>query len=187
MLARLRHRAVSGGHDQDRAVHLRGTRDHVLDVVGMARAVDVGVVTTLGLVLDVRGVDRDAALALLGSVVDRGEVAGDTAALLREDLRDRSRQRRLAMVDVTNGADIEVGLGALELLLGHRLLRVSRTVVLKGVGSGLRGCGTGRLGLRRDGLGDVLGHFLVAEELHGVRRATLRKGADVGRVAEHLG
>jgi hypothetical protein len=37
------------------------------------------------------------------------------------------------MVDVTDGADIEVGLGALELLLGHRLLRVSRTVVLKGV------------------------------------------------------
>jgi hypothetical protein len=41
----------------------------------VARAVDVGVVAVLGLVLDVRGVDRDAALALLGSVVDRREVA----------------------------------------------------------------------------------------------------------------
>ncbi len=27
--------------DQDRAVHLRGTRDHVLHVVGVARAIDV--------------------------------------------------------------------------------------------------------------------------------------------------
>jgi hypothetical protein len=62
-------------HDEDRAVHLGGARDHVLDVVGVTRAVDVGVVPVRGLVLDVRGVDRDAALALLRSVVDRVEVA----------------------------------------------------------------------------------------------------------------
>ena len=36
----------------------------------MARAVDVGVVPVRRLVLDVRGVDRDPALALLGSLVD---------------------------------------------------------------------------------------------------------------------
>lgn len=36
VLAGLRHRAVSGRHDQDRAVHLGGARDHVLDVVGVA-------------------------------------------------------------------------------------------------------------------------------------------------------
>ncbi len=44
VLAGLRHRAVSGGDDQDRAVHLGGAGDHVLDVVGVARTVDVGVV-----------------------------------------------------------------------------------------------------------------------------------------------
>ena len=44
VLAGLRHRAVGGRHDQDRAVHLGGAGDHVLDVVGVARAVDVGVV-----------------------------------------------------------------------------------------------------------------------------------------------
>ena len=70
MLARLRHRAVGGRHDQDRAVHLGGARDHVLDVVGVARAVDVGVVPVVGLVLDVGGGDRDPALLLLGRVVD---------------------------------------------------------------------------------------------------------------------
>ena len=75
VLARLRHRAVGGRDDEDRAVHLRGARDHVLDVVGVARAVDVRVVPVRRLVLDVRGVDRDAALPLLGSVVDRREVA----------------------------------------------------------------------------------------------------------------
>ena len=70
VLARLRHRAVGRRDDQDRAVHLRRAGDHVLDVVGVARAVDVGVVAVLGLVLDVRGRDRDPALLLLGRVVD---------------------------------------------------------------------------------------------------------------------
>jgi hypothetical protein len=44
VLARLRHRAVGGRAHQDRAVHLRGAGDHVLHVVGVARAVDVRVV-----------------------------------------------------------------------------------------------------------------------------------------------
>ena len=123
VLAGLRHRAVGGGDDEDRAVHLRGAGDHVLDVVGVPRAVDVRVVAVLRLVLDVRGVDRDPALALLGSVVDRREVARDACcrALLGEHLRDRRGQGRLAVVDVTDRADVDVRLRALELLLGHRL------------------------------------------------------------------
>ncbi len=44
VLAGLRHRAVGGGHHQDRAVHLRRAGNHVLDVVGVARAVDVRIV-----------------------------------------------------------------------------------------------------------------------------------------------
>ena len=44
VLARLRHGAVGGGDHQDGAVHLRRAGDHVLDVVGVARAVDVRVV-----------------------------------------------------------------------------------------------------------------------------------------------
>ena len=45
VLTRLGHGAVSGDDDEDRAVHLGGTGDHVLDVVGVTRAVDVSVVT----------------------------------------------------------------------------------------------------------------------------------------------
>jgi hypothetical protein len=51
VLARLGHRAVRGRDHEDRAVHLGGAGDHVLHEVGVARAVDVGVVTRLGLVL----------------------------------------------------------------------------------------------------------------------------------------
>ncbi len=120
VLARLRHRAVGRGDHEDRAVHLGGARDHVLDVVRVARAVDVRVVAVRRLVLDVCGVDRDAALPLLRRLVDLVEARdGGTRPQLREDLRDRSGQRRLAVVDVTDGADVDVRLRALELLLGH--------------------------------------------------------------------
>ncbi len=123
VLARLRHRAVGGGDDEDRAVHLRGAGDHVLDVVGVTGAVDVRVVAVLGLVLDVRGGDRDAALLLLGSVVDLLEAAGLGASLLGQHRGDGSGQRRLAVVDVTDRADVDVRLVALELLLRHFAVR----------------------------------------------------------------
>src|SRR5215210_1906213 len=148
VLPRLRHRAVGGRDHQDRAVHLRGSRDHVLDVVGVAGAVDVRVVTVLRLVLDVRGVDR-------------------VAALLREHLRDRGRERRLAVVDVTDRADVQMRLRPLELLLAHSFLSF-------------------RLALRVDELArDRLRDFLVAIELHGERGPALRRRAQVGCVAKH--
>jgi hypothetical protein len=122
VLARLGHRAIRRRDHQDRAVHLGSAGDHVLDVVGVTRAVDVGVVPTVGLVLDVRGGDRDPAFLLLGRVVDLREAAGFRASVLSQDRRDGSGQRRLAVVDVTDGADVYVRLAALELLLRHFLL-----------------------------------------------------------------
>ena len=38
MFAGLRHRAVSRSNDEDSAVHLGGTGNHVLDVVGVSRS-----------------------------------------------------------------------------------------------------------------------------------------------------
>src|SRR5262245_31310191 len=81
--SRVWHRSVIGGDDEDRAVDLRRAADHVLHVVGMAGHVDVRVVPALGLVLDVRQVDGDAALALLGGLVDpvEGHDAGAGLAI----------------------------------------------------------------------------------------------------------
>ena len=104
------HRAVRRRDHEDRAVHLGGARDHVFDVVRVARAVDVGVVAVLRLVLDVGGRDRDAAGLLLGSVVDLLEGAGLPAVLLGQHLGDGRGQRGLAVVDVTDGADVDVRL-----------------------------------------------------------------------------
>ena len=119
VLARLRHRAVRRRHHQDRAVHLRRARDHVLHVVRVTRAVHVRVVPVRRLVLHVRRRDRDAALPLLRRLVDLVERHERRQALLRLPLRDRRRQRRLAVVHVTDRPHVHVRLRPLELLLGH--------------------------------------------------------------------
>jgi hypothetical protein len=119
VLAGLGHRAIGGRHDQDGAVHLGRAGDHVLDVVGVAGAVDVRIVARRRLVLDVGDRDRDPTLPLFRRVVDRVEGAEVGTALQREVLGDRRGEGRLAVVHVTDGADVDVRLGAVELLLCH--------------------------------------------------------------------
>src|SRR5690606_30415332 len=88
-------------------------------IVGVAGAVDVRIVALLGLILDVRSRDGDAALTLFRSLVDVRIVDEGRAAGLGEHLGDGGRERRLAMVDVADGADIAVRLGPLEFSLSH--------------------------------------------------------------------
>ncbi len=132
VLAGLRHRAVGRAHHQDRAVHLGGAGDHVLHVVGVAGAVDVRVVALVGLILDVRGRDRDAARLLFRRLVDLVVRRVGRAARLGQNLGDRRRQRRLAMVDVTDRADVAVRLVAVEFLFGHGTLRSGPLIDTKG-------------------------------------------------------
>ena len=119
MFTGLGHRAVSSGNNQDRAVHLGSTGDHVLDVVGVARAVDVSVMTLVGLVFDVCGIDCDTTGSFFRSLVDvvvRG-VAGLAAHC--EDLGDRSGQGGFAVVNMADRADIDVGLVSFKFCLCH--------------------------------------------------------------------
>ena len=101
--------------------------DHVLDVVSMARAVNVGIMTALdfdvvfaglvvvanavvGLVLDVSGIDGDAALALFRSLIDGRIVGVLSVAEESQVLGDGCGQRGLAMVDVADGTNVDMGL-----------------------------------------------------------------------------
>ena len=125
VLARLGHRAVGGRNDQNGAVHLGRAGDHVLDVVGVPGAVDVGVVPLLALVLDVRdgdghGLGRVTNRAPLGDV---GVRLGLGLALLGQDRQDSGRQGRLAVVNVPDRAHVDVRLGSGESFLGHRYSR----------------------------------------------------------------
>ena len=132
VLAGLRHRAVGRRDHQDRTVHLGGAGDHVLDVVGVAGGVDVRVVTLLGLVLHVGDVDRDTALLLFRSLVDvvEGRDLVQVGELVVQNLGDSRGQRGLAVVNVTDGPDVDVRLRPLELRLRHCVVLLDFVLVL---------------------------------------------------------
>ena len=75
--------------------------------------------TMCGLVLDVCGVDGDAALSLFGSLVDGRVIGILCVAEQGQILGDSCGQGGLAVVNVTDGADVDMGQGSVELLLCH--------------------------------------------------------------------
>ncbi|GAA5446232.1 hypothetical protein Misp06_04442 [Microbulbifer sp. NBRC 101763] len=119
VLTSLRHGAVSCGTYQDSAVHLSSTGDHVLNVVGVSRAVYVRVVASRGLVLNVRGSDGDTALTLFRCIVDTVESYSVTAPYFRTYAGQSSGQGGFTVVNVTDGAHVHVGLGTFKLFFCH--------------------------------------------------------------------
>jgi hypothetical protein len=119
VFARLGHRAVSGGAHQNGAVHLGGSGDHVFDVVGVAGAVHVGVVTVGRFVFDVGGIDRNTARFCLRRCVNLVVRFGLATELAREHRGDRCRQGRLAVIHVSNRAHVHVRLCPFKLTFCH--------------------------------------------------------------------
>ena len=110
VLSGLGHLTVRSGDDDDGTVHGSSTSNHVLDVIGVTRAVDVGVVPVVGGVLDVCGGDGDTTLALLRSLVDGAIVEVCGVTLLGLTLGDGGSEGGLAVIDVTNGTWGDVSL-----------------------------------------------------------------------------
>src|ERR1019366_3542758 len=79
----------------------------------------VRVVALLGRVFDVRGRNGDAARLLFRRLVDLIVGGVRRAAGLGQDLGDRRCQRRLAMVDVADRADVAVRFVTCKFLFGH--------------------------------------------------------------------
>ncbi len=120
MLSGLRHGTIGRCHNQNGPVHLRGTRDHVLDVVGVAGAIHVRVVTIGGFVFHVRRRDRDSTSLLFRRIVDRIEAPElYLRIVLGQRFGDRRRQRRLAVIDVSDRPHVYVRLAAIKFFLRH--------------------------------------------------------------------
>src|SRR5437899_12051251 len=88
----------------------------------MTLAVDMRIMPVHRLILDMRGGDRDPPRALLRRLVDLVERHKRSTPRLGQNLGDRRRQRRLAMVDMTNRPDVAVRLRPLKLRLRHDFL-----------------------------------------------------------------
>ena len=119
VLARLGHRAVSSGDNENGAVHLSCASNHVLHVVGVTRAIDVSIVTFFAGILYVRRVDGDSTLFFFRRIIDLVVFAHFGHALFGENLGDCCRERGFPVVNVTDGADVHVRLVAFESFLSH--------------------------------------------------------------------
>src|SRR5262249_43706844 len=119
VLPRLRHRPVRRRHHQNRTVHLCRPSDHVLDVVRVPRTVHMRVVPLVRGILHVRRVDRDPSRLLLRRVVNLVVRLRLRQPLLRQHQRDRTRQRRLAVIHVPNRPNVDVRLAPIEFLFAH--------------------------------------------------------------------
>ena len=85
----------------------------------MAGAVNVSIVTFVGLILNVSGVDGDAAFSLFGSLIDHVICFEFGIALHSERLGDSRSKRGFTVVNVTNGTNVYVGFGSFEFFLCH--------------------------------------------------------------------
>jgi hypothetical protein len=73
----------------------------------------------VGLILDVGGVDGDAALSLFRSLVDGRVIGVLGVAHEGQILGDGSGKGGLAVIDMTDGANVHMGLGSIVHLLCH--------------------------------------------------------------------
>ena len=109
VLTGLGHRTIGSSNYEDSAIHLSSTGDHVLDVVSVARAVNVSVVTLGGIVLNVGGVDGDTTSLLLRSVVDLIELKSLAyTVVLSKNGGDCRGKSGLTVIDVSNGSNVDV-------------------------------------------------------------------------------
>ncbi len=93
-----------------------GDLDQKYDVI---RVVNMGIVPLIGLILNMSGVDRDTTSLLFGSLVD-GVISLELGLALKgQPLGDRSGQRGLAVVNMANGADVNMGFRSFEFCLCH--------------------------------------------------------------------
>ena len=99
----------------------------------MSRAVYVSIVAVGRLVLDVRSVDRNTTLFLLGCVVDRVERTELRQTFLSQNGRNSSGKSGLTVVDVTDGTDVHMRFRTVEFFFCHsiKLFKVLLKIALK--------------------------------------------------------
>jgi hypothetical protein len=116
------HWAIGCGHNQNRPIHLGGAGNHVFDVVSMTRAVYVSIVTLFSFVLDMGDGDGNAALSLFGGLINLIKCDVICQLALCQHPGNCACQRRLAMVDMPDGADIDMRFRPDKPLLRHTTL-----------------------------------------------------------------
>ncbi len=105
MLFGLGHGSVDSGNHEDTCIHLCCSSDHVLDVVDVSWAIDVGVMAGVGLILNSSSVDGDTSGLLFGGLVDLSVLYVLGFCLVGQVLGDGGCEGGLSVIDVADGSD----------------------------------------------------------------------------------
>ena len=97
-----RHRSISGGYHEYTGIHLGCTSDHILDVVDMAWAIHMGVMTIISLIFKSSSIDGDTSSFFLGCLIDRSVFQIFSLLLRRQIFCNGGCQGRLTVIDVTD-------------------------------------------------------------------------------------
>ncbi len=119
VLTSLWHRTIGSRANQDRAVHLGSTSDHVFNVVGVTWAVNVRVVTNVRVVLYVRSVDGDTTSFFFWGAVDLVEVNTSRTENFGANASQSSGQSGFTVVNVTDSANVDVRFVTFKFFFSH--------------------------------------------------------------------
>ncbi|KAH3664820.1 hypothetical protein OGATHE_003635 [Ogataea polymorpha] len=114
VLSSLRHLSIRSSNNNDSTVHLSSTSNHVLDVILMARTVNVRIVSVRSFVLNVCSRDGDTSSTLFWGLVNGRVVQKGGTSVFRKHLGDGSRQSGFAVIHMADGTNVDVGLGSIE-------------------------------------------------------------------------
>ena len=119
VFAGLWHWTVSCRYNEDCTVHLSSTGDHVLNIVGVPWAVYVCIVTGVGFIFNVRGVDGNTAFSFFWRLVDIFELGAGCFTFEGKYCGDSCGGGGFTMVNVTDGTDVYVWFSTLESFFCH--------------------------------------------------------------------
>lgn len=90
------HLTIGSSNDNYSTIHRSSTGDHVLDVIGVPRTIDVRVMTVIGFIFDMSSRDSNTTGPFFWGLINRGIVMETGLSFCSEDLGDGSSQSSLS-------------------------------------------------------------------------------------------
>ena len=120
VLSCLSHNTIGSSYNQNSAIHLSSTSDHVLNVVSMSWAVNVCVMSLLCLILNVCSRDSNTTLSLFRSFIDILEVLSCvTSYSCSQNFCDSCCQGCFTMVYVSDSTNVTMRFSSFKLCFCH--------------------------------------------------------------------
>jgi len=116
----LSHNTIGSSYNQDSTIHLCSTSDHVFNVVSMAWAVNVCIVTFVCFVLNVSSRDCDSTFSFFWSFIDIFECYSFTCTQsFVQSFCNSCSQSSFTMVNVSNGTNVTMWFASFKFSFSH--------------------------------------------------------------------